>query len=73
MEKKAALKFPLTNVRYLPKKYTAPAKASTIIYGTDKTLIFLPLQDDFAGIVIKNKEVHNSYRDFFDILWKQAK
>lgn len=73
MEKKTALKFPLTEVRHLPKKYTAPAKASTIIYGTDKTLIFLPLLDDFAGIAIKNKEIHNSYKDFFDLMWKEAK
>ncbi len=73
VEKKAALKYPLTDVRCLPRQYLSPASASTVIYGTDKVLVFLPMEKDFAGILIKNKEIHASYKDFFDILWKQAK
>lgn len=73
VKKEEALRFPLTVTKELPPKYIAPSKSSTIVYGKDKVLIFLPMKKDFSGIIIKNKEIHNSYKDFFNILWKQGK
>jgi len=71
MKGQESLKYPLTQSKFLPKNYSTPA--STLIYGTDKILIFLPIQEDFTGIVIKSKEVWNSYKNTFDILWKMSK
>ncbi|MFA6461165.1 MAG: helix-turn-helix domain-containing protein [Candidatus Woesearchaeota archaeon] len=64
------LGYALTKVKSLPKDY--PAEASTIIYGKDKVVIFLPL-DDFAGIRIRNKKVYDSYRKNFEIIWETRK
>jgi sugar-specific transcriptional regulator TrmB len=60
-------KYPITMKKFLPKGYFTPA--STIIYGVDKILIFLPFTDDFLGIIIKSREVWESYKSEFDVLW----
>lgn len=67
-----SLKYPMTRTRILPEKIIHEPKTATIIYGNDKVLLFLPLHE-FAGIRIKNKEMHDSYRGYFDILWNQSK
>ncbi len=67
-----SLKYPLTKTRVLPETIIYEPKSSTIIYGKDKVLLFLPLQE-FAGIIIKNKETHNSYQEYFNILWNISK
>jgi len=67
-----ALKYPLTEVRTLPEQAMQESKTSIIIYNDDKVLLFLPLEE-FVGIRIKSKEVHNSYKEYFDILWKKSK
>ncbi|MBW2974405.1 hypothetical protein KY366_01685 [Candidatus Woesearchaeota archaeon] len=67
-----ALKYPLTRFRILPEERLHESKTSIIIYGEDKILLFLPLEE-FAGIRIINKEIHNSYKEYFDILWKKSK
>ena len=66
------LKYSLTEAKILPEQAIQESKTSIIIYEDDKVLLFLPLQE-FAGIRIKNKEVHNSYKEYFDILWKKSK
>ncbi len=66
-----ALDYALTHIRVLPKKIISEPKTSTIIYGKDKVLLFLPLAE-FTGIRIKNREVHQSYQEYFDVLWKQS-
>jgi len=66
------LKYPLTTLKILPEQIVHEPKTSTIIYGNDKILLFLPLEE-FAGIRIKNKEIHDSYKEYFDILWKKSK
>lgn len=71
-EAMVALKYPLTKYRILPEEVIHEAKTSTIIYGEDKMVLFLPLKE-FAGIRIKNKEMYSSYKDYFDILWKKSK
>lgn len=67
-----ALKYPLTKIKILPEEVIHEPKTSTIIYDKDKILLFLPLEE-FAGIRIKNKEIHNSYKEYFNIIWKKSK
>ncbi len=62
-------KIPLSSVRYVPKEYSSPA--ATNIYG-DKVAIVLWSEDPIA-IVIKNKEIADGYKKYFDLLWKVAK
>ena len=58
-----------TQVRYLPKGYMTPAALSIfkdyVIHWvwTEKITIF----------IIKNKEVSDSFRTYFNLLWKIAK
>ena len=63
------LKYPLTNARVMA---STSSKSSIIIYGDDKVLLFLPIED-FAGIMITNKETHVAYKVYFNLLWKQSK
>lgn len=67
-----ALKYPLTEIKTLPSEIIQESKSSIIIYGEDKVLLFLPIEE-FAGIRIKNKEIHESYKEYFNVLWKIAK
>ncbi len=71
-EKLDALKYPLTRIRTLPIEAVHGSSSSIIIYGEDKVLLFLPIEG-FAGIRIKNRETHKSYKEYFDLLWKIAK
>ena len=66
------LKYPLTEIRIMPEEAIHESKTSILIYGDNKVLLFLPLEE-FIGIRITNKEVHNSYKDYFDILWRKSK
>ncbi len=56
-------------VRYLPDKYFSPVMMS--VYG-DKTAIFIWSEPLFA-ILITDKDVANSFRSYFNLLWKIAK
>ncbi|MBS3094226.1 hypothetical protein J4474_01035 [Candidatus Pacearchaeota archaeon] len=60
---------PLSEIRYLPEKYSNPVSVN--IYG-DKTAIILWAQKPMA-IVIKNKEISQGYRNYFELMWKIAK
>lgn len=71
-EKLESLKYPLTKIKILPSRIIHEIRSSIAVYGTDRVLLFLPLQD-FAGIRIKNKEIHDSYKEYFDMLWKESK
>lgn len=71
-EQLEALHYPLTSLKLLTKTADKNPLSSTIIYDTDKVTIFLPLQE-FAAIRIKSKEIHTSYKTYFDALWKTAK
>ena len=63
------IKLPLTKVKYLPKHYHSPT--STMIYG-DKIWIFLPIGTEHVSVLIENKEINESYRSYFEVLWKIA-
>jgi len=56
-------------VRYLPRDYKTPTE--TTIYG-DKVVIFL-LIDKPKAILITNKEIADSYRKYFNLLWKAGR
>ncbi|MFA6022757.1 MAG: helix-turn-helix domain-containing protein [Candidatus Pacearchaeota archaeon] len=60
---------PLAEIKYLPEKYSNPVSMN--IYG-DKTAIILWASEPFS-IVIKNKEIADAYKSYFDIFWKIAK
>lgn len=57
------------DIRFLPQKYAGPLAIN--IYG-DKTAIILWSAKPLA-IVIKNKEITEGYKNYFDIIWKIAK
>lgn len=66
---KTRKKTDLTEVRILPKDIRTPALVD-IGKGYVATLIF---GERPIVIVIKNKKVYESYLNFFELLWKQAK
>ena len=60
------IKTKLNEYRWIPKEYSLPS--STIIYGNKTaTLIW---SEEPLGIMIDNKEVADSYRSYFKLLWK---
>jgi HTH-type transcriptional regulator, sugar sensing transcriptional regulator len=59
----------LSEIRYLPEKYSNPVSVN--IYG-DKTAIILWASEPIA-IVIKNKEVTEGYKNYFELMWRVAK
>jgi len=66
---KLGKKIPLAEIRYLPQKYASPLSIN--IYK-DKVAIILWKKEPLA-IVIKNKEIANSYKKYFEMTWKIAK
>lgn len=62
-------KRPLFEVRFLPEKFQNPA--GTSMYG-DITLLFL-YGEPVLAIMIKNPQIAQSFKQYFDILWKMAK
>jgi len=62
-------KIPLSEIKYLPQKYTSPVAVN--IYG-DKTAIILWAKEPIA-IVIKNLEISKGYRQYFELMWNIAK
>lgn len=62
-------RIPLAEIKYLPEKYANPVSVN--IYG-DKTAIILWAKEPMA-IVIKNKEISEGYRNYFELMWQIAK
>jgi len=62
-------KMPLSEIKFLPEKYIGIT--DTIIYG-NKVELFIWTEDPFV-IMIESKELADSYRKFFNLLWKIAK
>ncbi len=59
---------PLSEVRYLPEKYSNPLAIN--IWG-DKVAIILWKKPPLA-IVIKNKEIAESYKKYFELIWRAS-
>ncbi|MBT3464130.1 hypothetical protein HOD20_03450 [archaeon] len=55
--------------KYLPKEFDSPA--STTIYGQNISIILWT--EDPLIVSVKNKQIAESYKSFFDFLWKIAK
>jgi sugar-specific transcriptional regulator TrmB len=68
--KRENFNIPLSEIRYLPEKYSSPLAIN--IYG-DKVAIILWSKEDPLAIVIKNEEISKGYRKQFDLMWKLAK
>ena len=68
--KPKALRIPLADIRYLPQKYSSPLALN--IYG-DKVAIILWSKENPLAIVIRNKEISEGYRKYFELMWKVAK
>lgn len=64
------IKIPLAKIKYLPKKYSAPAAIN--IYQ-DKVAIILWSEEKPLAILIKNEEIMKSYKTYFDLMWKIAR
>jgi len=69
VEGEEPVKTGLNSYRWIPKEYSLPN--SSIIYG-EKTAILL-WSGEPLGIIIKSKEVAESYRSYFSLLWKIGK
>lgn len=61
---------PHTNFRFLPREWEMPS--STEIYKNKVMIIILNPNSPMA-IVIENEDISNSFKTYFNILWKQAK
>lgn len=61
---------PLSEIRYLPEKYSSPLAIN--IYG-DKTAIIFWRKENPIAIVIKDRELAESYKKHFELVWRVAK
>jgi sugar-specific transcriptional regulator TrmB len=68
IESKGKIRAPLSEIRYLPE--TGPTAIN--IYA-DKVAIILWSKEKPIAIIIKNSEIANSYRLFFEHMWKIAR
>lgn len=64
------IKIPLSEVKYFPQKYSSPLAVN--IYNNKVALILWRKENPFA-IVINDKEVFQSYKKYFEFIWKNAK
>ncbi|MBI2499167.1 hypothetical protein HYV88_02905 [Candidatus Woesearchaeota archaeon] len=63
------INIPFAEIRYLPEKYSSPLAIN--IYS-DKVAIILWSKESPIAIVIKNKEISEGYRKYFELVWKNA-
>jgi len=63
-------KISLAEVKYLPQKYSSPLAIN--IYN-DKVAIILWSKENPFAIVIKNKEISEGYKKYFEVMWHIAK
>lgn len=61
-------KWKLNKIRFVGKEYQSPA--TTIIFG-EKTAIFIH-EEPILIILIESKKLAQSYRNYFELLWKTA-
>lgn len=64
------LNVPYSEIRFLPQKYSSPLAVN--IYGDKVALVLWSKRDPFA-VVIKNKEMTDGYRKYFEMMWKASK
>ncbi|MEK6873590.1 MAG: helix-turn-helix domain-containing protein [Nanoarchaeota archaeon] len=59
-----------SEVKFLPQKYSSPLAVN--VYG-DKVALILWSKENPLAIVIKNKEISNGYRKYFELMWRVAR
>jgi len=64
------IRIPLSELRFLPEKYSSPLAVN--IYGDKVALILWSKENPFA-VVIKDKQISEGYRKYFELMWKSAK
>jgi len=64
------IKVPYSEIKYLPQQYSSPLAVN--IYG-NKVAIILWRKENPIAIVIKDKEISEGYRKYFELMWKIAK
>jgi hypothetical protein len=67
---KKITKLPLMETKFLPKEYSSPAVIN--IYG-DKVVNVLWNNDTPTCFMIINQEIADSYRKWFELMWKSSK
>ena len=60
---------PLADIRFLPKEFMGPAAIN--VYGDNVTLVLWSERP--LALIIRNKDMALGYRNFFNLLWKNAK
>jgi len=68
-ERQKVIKSRNSEFRYVSEEFMYPS--STVVYG-DKTAIIV-WSHPFLTILVENKEVADSYKSYFEMLWKIAK
>jgi len=63
-------KFPLTEIRYLTQEYVSPV---SIYLFEDYISLMLWMKEKPLAILIKDKDITNSFKEHFNLLWKLAK
>lgn len=63
-------KNPFLKVKFLPDEYSSH---TTFRIYSDKVAILLLSKEEPLGIIMKNREITNGYRKYFEIIWKAAK
>jgi len=66
---KIPFEWKFAEARYIPKEYQTPTE--TTIYG-ENTAIFI-LTEEPKAILIKSANISDSYKKYFNILWKAGK
>lgn len=66
--KKIAKKRSFSEIKFLPKEFSSPIP--TTIYND---IVIILVWTEPLAIVIENKEVSNTYKKYFNLLWKIAK
>lgn len=59
----------MNEIKFVPREYQSPA--STLVYG-DKVAIFIQ-EEPILIILIESKKLVQSYKSYFNLLWKIAK
>ena len=67
--KKSKAKFPIAKMRFNAHMYETPA--TTWIFGNK--IVIIVWSDQPIATLIRSKEVANSYRQFFNVLWDSSK
>jgi len=68
--KQSTKKIPLAEIKYLPENYENPAAIN--IYGDKVAIIHWSKENPFV-ILIKEKQIAEGYRKYFELMWNVAK